>query len=297
MFLTLLALLFPAAGAVYLYGSRAILIITTSVAIAVLTEYLAKKLRGREFVMDGSALVTGLLFALILPPTVNLWMVTLGSIFAIAIVKEAFGGLGYYIFSPALSARAFLSLSFKTEMTTWIKPTGFGAARVITDFPLGQQLGWSLKLAERLPLYKGLFLGNVAGSIGETSIILILIGGAILLALKLIDWRIPLVYLVTVAILSLAVGLDPIFQLLAGGLMLSAFFAATDPVTSPITHRGRLIFALGCGLITVIIRRFGEVPEGTYYAIMFMNAFTPFIDRFVRVRPLGLQNGMMHAAK
>lgn len=296
MFYTLLALMFPAAAAVYFYGYRAILVMVTSMVTAVLTEYLVKKLRGREFIMDGSALVTGLLFALTLPPTIDLWIAVLGVVFAIAIVKEAFGGLGYYIFSPAMGARAFLAASFAKEMSTWIKPMGFAAERIITDIPLSEDFVWSWRLAARLALYKDMLFGNVAGNLGETSILLILIGAFILLAFKLIDWRIPVAYIGTVALLSLALGEDPVFQVLAGGLMLGVFFIATDPVTSPITHKGRIIFAVGCGLVTMVIRRFGTLPEGVYYGILFMNALTPLIDRFVKVKPLGFRKAVKSAA-
>ncbi len=296
MFFTLLALLFPTAAGIYFYGYRAIWVIVTSMTAAVLTEYLCKKLRGRAFVMDGSSLVIGLLLALTLPPTLDLWMVALGAIFAVAVVRETFGGLGQNIFSPAMGARAFLAISFTKEMSTWIKPMGFAAEMVITEPPLGERFVWSWRWAARLALYKDMFLGNIAGDLGETSVLLILIGAIILLVFKLIDWRIPVTYLVTVALFSLIVGADPIFQLLAGGLMLGAFFIATDTVTSPITHKGRIIFTVGCGLVTVIIRLFGSLPEGVYYSILFMNAVTPLIDRFTKVRPLGLRKAVKSAA-
>lgn len=289
MYLTLLALLLPTATGIYFFGYRALLVILVSVSFAVLTEVLVKKLRGRPFVMDGSAIITGLLLALVLPPTIPLWMVAVGSVFSIAIVKEAFGGLGHNIFNPVLGGRAFLTACFSVEMTTWIKPMGFAADAIITTTPLDENFVWSWRWAARLDLYKDMFLGDTAGSIGTTSALLILIGGGILLALKLIDWRVPLAFVGTVAVLSLVMGADPILQMLAGGLMLGAFFMATDPVTSPITHRGRIIFAVGCGVLTIIIRRFGGMPEGVYYAILFMNAVTPLIDRYVKVRPFGFQ--------
>jgi electron transport complex protein RnfD len=180
-------------------------------------------------------------------------------------------------------------------MTTWIKPMGFAIDTIITTTPLDGNFVWSWRWAARLALYKDMFLGNTAGSIGTTSALLILIAGGILLTLKIIDWRVPLAYVGTVAVLSLAMGVDPILQMLAGGLMLGAFFMATDPVTSPITHRGRIIFAVGCGVLTIIIRLFGGMPEGVFYAILFMNAVTPLIDRYVKVRPFGFQKVVQSA--
>ena len=290
MYLTLLALLFPTAAAIYFFGYRALLVILVSVSFAVLTEALVKKLRGRPFVMDGSALITGLLLALVLPPTIPLWMVAVGSVFSIAIVKEAFGGLGHNIFNPVLGARAFLTACFPVEMTTWIRPLGFVVDAVTTATPLNENFIWSWRWSARLALYRDMFLGNdMAGSLGETSVLLILAGGIILLMFKIIDWRVPLAYVGTVAVLSLVMGADPILQMLAGGLMLGASFMATDPVTSPITHRGRIIFAVGCGVLTIIIRRFGGMADGVYYPILFMNAVTPLIDRYVKVKPYGFQ--------
>jgi electron transport complex protein RnfD len=285
----LLGLLFPTAGGIYFFGYRALLVILVSVVSALLTEYLVKKLRGRPFVMDGSAVITGLILALALPPTIPLWMIAMGSIFSIAIVKEAFGGLGHNIFNPALGGRAFLTACFGVEMTTWIRPLGFVADAVTTATPLNENFVWSSRWVARLALYKDMFLGDTAGSVGETSILLILAGGILLVAFKIIDWRVPLAYVGTVGVLSLAMGQDPILQMMGGGLMLGAFFMATDYVTSPITKKGRVIFSIGCGLLTVVIRQFGGLPEGVTYAILFMNAVTPLIDRYVKVRPYGFQ--------
>jgi len=285
MYIVVLALMFPTAAGVYFFGYYALSVIAVSVAAAVLTEYGVKKLRKRAFVMDGSAVVTGLLLALILPPTIPLWMAAVGSVFSIAIVKEAFGGLGHNIFNPALGGRAFMAACFSVKMTTWVSPTGFGADAVTTATPLGSSFIWE---GGKLSLYKDLFLGNIGGSIGETSALLILVGGILLLALGIISWRIPVAYIGTVALLTLALGQDAIFHVLAGGLMLGAFFMATDYVTSPITTRGKIIFGIGAGILTVVIRRFGGLPEGVCYSILFMNAITPLIDRYVKVRPYGL---------
>ncbi len=285
MYIVVLALMFPTAAGVYFFGYHALSVVAVSIAAAVLAEYTVKKLRKRAFVMDGSAVVTGLLLALILPPTIPLWMVAVGSVFSIAIVKEAFGGLGHNIFNPALGGRAFMAACFSVKMTTWVSPTGFGADAVTTATPLSSNFIWE---GDKLSLYRDLFLGNIGGSIGETSALLILAGGILLIALSIISWRIPVAYIGTVALLTLALGQDAIFHILAGGLMIGAFFMATDYVTSPITAKGKIIFGIGAGILTVVIRRFGGLPEGVCYSILFMNAITPLIDRYVRVRPYGL---------
>ncbi|MDD5082749.1 MAG: RnfABCDGE type electron transport complex subunit D [Dehalococcoidales bacterium] len=286
MYTVVLALLLPTAGAVYFFGYYTMSVIAVSIVAAVLTEYLAKKLRKRQFVMDWSAVITGLLLALTLPPTIPLWMAALGSIFAIGIVKEAFGGLGHNIFNPALGGRAFLTASFSARMTTWILPTGFGFDAVTSATPLNNNFVWA---GDRLSLYRTLFFGNHAGSIGETSALLTLAGGILLLVLGMINWRTPAAYIGTVAVMSFAFGQDALFNVLAGGLLLGAFFMATDYVTTPITNNGRIIFGVGAGILTAAIRLFGGMPEGVCYSILLMNAVTPLIDRYVRVKPYGLK--------
>ncbi len=288
MYIVVIALMFPTAAGVFFFGDRALLVVAVSIAVAVLTEYGVKKLRKRPFVMDGSAVVTGLLLALTLPPTIPLWMVALGAIFSIAIVKEAFGGLGHNIFNPALGGRAFMTVSFPVEMTAWVWPRGSAADAVSTATPLAEGFVWQY---DRVALYEALLLGNVGGSIGETSALLVLLGGLLLIALRIMDWRIPLAYIGTVALFTFALGQDAIFHVLAGGLMLGAFFMATDYVTSPITHKGRIIFGIGVGILTVVIRLFGGLPEGVAFSILMMNAVTPLIDRHIKVRPYGLNGG------
>jgi len=285
MYLVVIALLFPTGAAIYFFGHNALSVIGVSVGVAVLTEYLCKKLMGRVFIMDGSAVVTGLLLALVLPPLIPLWMVALGAVFAIAIVKEAFGGLGHNIFNPALAARAFMSISFPLQMTSWVAPTRLAADAITTATPLGESFIWT---ADRLSLYQTMFLGNTAGSLGETSTLLILVGGIFLIGRGLINWRIPAVYIGMVALLSFAMGQDPLFHILAGGLMIGAFFMATDYVTSPLTNRGKIVFALALGVLTMLIRRFAGMPEGVCYSILFMDAMTPLIDRYIKIRPYGL---------
>ena len=187
MYIVVFALLFPAAGSVYFFGYYAVYIMLTSVATAVLTELAIKKLRKKRFIMDGSAVITGLLLALTLPPRIPLWMVVIGSFFSIAIVKEAFGGLGYNIFNPALAGRAFLSVCFPQELTTWVLPPHFSYDAVTGATPLGANF---THIPDTISMYKDLFFGNTGGSVGETSAMLILIGAAVLFMLGIIDWRI-----------------------------------------------------------------------------------------------------------
>ena len=284
MYIVIAVLMLPTGAAVYFFGLSALWIILVSIATAVLVEFAIKKLRKRRFVMDGSAVMTGLLLALILPPRIPLWMVVIGSAFSIAIVKEAFGGLGHNIFNPALAGRAFLAVSFSVEMTKWYMPGNFSPDALTSASPLNSSY---LYEGTRIELYRDMFFGNIAGSIGETSAALIILGGLILIALRLIDWRIPLIFIGTVAAGSFLLGNDVIFHLLAGGLMLGAFFMATDYVTSPVTPSGRAIFAAGAGIITLLIRNFSSSPEGVAFSILIMNSLTPLIDRYIRPRPFG----------
>jgi Na+-translocating ferredoxin:NAD+ oxidoreductase subunit D len=284
MYLVVLALMLPAGAAIFFFGHHALSVLGVSVGTAVLTEFVCKKMRGQVLAMDGSAPVTGILLGLILPPTVPLWMVAVGSVFAIAVVRELFGGLGHNVFNPALAARAFMSVSFSLPMTTWIGPTGFGADAITTATPLSGISAWQ---QFDTTAYRAMFLGNTAGSLGETSALAILIGGVLLLVLGIMSWRIPVTYIGTVVIMALAFGQDPLFHVLAGGLMIGALFMATDYVTSPLTNRGKVIFGVSLGVLTMLIRHFGGMPEGVCYAILFMNAMTPLIDRYTKERPYG----------
>ena len=284
MFVVMFALLFPTAAAIYFFGYYAIYIILISTVTAVLSEFVIKKLRKKRFIMDGSAVVTGLLLALTLPPRIPLWMVVIGAFFSIAIVKEAFGGLGYNIFNPALAGRAFLSVCFPKEMTSWIIPPHFNYDAITGATPLSDSFTYH---ADKLSLYKDLFFGNRGGSLGETSVMLILIGAAILLLLRIIDWKIPVLYIGVVALGSFLMGEDVLLQVMAGGLMIGAFFMATDYVTSPVTWKGRIIFAVGLGILTILLRNFSNMPEGVCFSILIMNAFVPLIDKYVRIKPFG----------
>jgi|ETNmetMinimDraft_15_1059895.scaffolds.fasta_scaffold15982_2 electron transport complex protein RnfD len=286
MWAVIFALLLPTIGGIYFFGLNALLVILTTVITAVLTEFIIKKLRKIEFVMDGSAVVTGLLLGLILPPLLPqyLWMAAIGSVVAIGIAKEAFGGLGHNMFNPALVGRAFMSASFSGVLTSFVLPTKWSGADAVTGAtPLKESFTHIASMTE----YKDLLFGNVGGSIGETSALLILIGGLILILLSVINWRIPLYYIGTVFVFTVVFGGDPYRHILAGGLFLGAFFMATDYVTAPLTDTGKIIFSVGAGILTVCIRNFGGMPEGVCFSILLMNSVTPLIDRYTVPRPFG----------
>lgn len=284
MYIFLISLIFPTASAIYFFGLKALWIIIASTASAVLTEFIIKKARKKKFIMDGSAMITGLLLALTLPPRTPIWMVVIGSVFSIAIAKEAFGGIGYNIFNPALAGRAFIAICFPVEMTSWYLPWDFSVDAVTSATPLSESF---VQEGSKAALYKDMFFGNIGGSIGETSVFLLLLAFVFLVIFKIIDWKVPLIYIGTVAIFSLIWKEDVLFQVLAGGLIFGAIFMATDYVTTPVTSLGRAIFALGCGLITFVIRKFGAMPEGVCFSILIMNGFTPLIDRYVLPKPFG----------
>jgi len=280
MYSVVIALIPATVFGVHLFGLSVLPIIAASILSAVATEFFAFKLMGKPFAMDGSAVVTGLILAICLPPTVPIWVPVVGAAFGIAICKCAFGGLGHNIFNPALAGRAFLMLSWPALMTRWVSP--FDA--VSTATPLGQ---W--RAGAGYTSVVDLFLGNVSGSIGETSALAILIGGAFLILMRYIDWRTPLTYIGTVGVLMWVLGENPLFHMLAGGLFLGAFFMATDYVTTPITKNGRIIFGIGAGILVVVIRMIGGPPEGVCYSILIMNALTPLIDRIAKPRVYGVE--------
>lgn len=284
----LIALIPALLAALYFFGIKAVLVILTCVISAYVAEVVCLKCMGKQTRPgESSAAITGLLLAFCLPPSLPLWMAALGSIFSIVIAKQLFGGLGQNIFNPALIGRAFLLASFPVAMTTWTNPLD----GITTASPLG-----ILKEAtgQSLPSLGQMFLGNVSGSIGETSALAILLGGGYLLYRGHIDWRIPASFLGSVfAGMAVWGGITnqglwyPFFHLCAGGLLLGAFFMATDWVTTPVTRLGRLLFGIGCGLIVVMIRVKGGYPEGVAYSILLMNVMTPLLDRFTRARVFG----------
>ncbi len=289
MWSVIIALMPATAMAIYYFGWPALWLILTCVVSALATEIIVNKIKGQALsINDGSAVITGLLLALTLPPNLSPTSAVLGSVFAIAIGKQIFGGLGFNVFNPALIGRAFLQASFPVAMTTWSLPfVGFDGVTAAT--PLGQ-----FKFEKVSSSLMPMLTGNTGGSLGETCAIAVLVGGVFLLIMKYADWRIPLSYLGTVFILGGIFWLmnpasypGPVFQLLAGGLMLGAFFMATDMVTSPMTRKGSWIFGIGAGVLLVVIRLFGGLPEGVMYSILLMNAVTPLINRYTRSRFLG----------
>ena len=283
MWLVVLALIPAAIAGVYFFKGRALVVILLSIVSAVITEFIIQKFTGRKItIKDGSAVLTGLLLALVLSPLVPWWIAVIGSVVAISIGKMIFGGLGHNIFNPALVGRAFLVASWPALMTKWLIDGTTGAT------PLGL-----LKLEGIKTGYSALFFGNIGGTIGETSAIALLIGAGFLLYKKIIDWRIPLSFIGTVFVFSFIFGQDPIFHILAGGLLIGAFFMATDYVTSPITSKGKLIFGFGCGFLTVILRLFSGYPEGVMFSILLMNAAAPLIDRYTKLKPFGYRKPEM----
>lgn len=268
----LIALMPAVAASIIFFGWRAIVLQTVAVFSAVLAEYCCQKIMRRKITIDDlSAVVTGLLLALCVSSAMPWWAVSLGAIFAIVVAKMLFGGLGFNIFNPALIGRAFLLASYPVFMTTWLKPfdtlTGATPLAVLKEH------------SGEIPGLLNLFFGSVGGSLGETSALAILLGAGYLFFRKVIDWRIPGVYLFTVVVFALLTGQSPLFHLLAGGLLLGAFFMATDYTTSPMSTKGKLIFGAGCGIVTMVIRLYGGYPEGVCYSILFMNMFVPLLDR------------------
>ncbi len=272
-------------AAVVLFGFRALLLIVASVASAVISEFVFQKAVKRDVTVgDFSAVITGLLLALTLPPGAPLYVPVVGSAFAIVIAKQIFGGLGTNFVNPALAGRAFVLAAWPLQITrSWVKPLTFDATSAAT--PL---VAFKGGLMDKVPPMTDLLIGNRLGSLGETCVIALLLGAAYLIAKNVIDWRLPAGYLVTLAVGTWIFGKpgkyfqgDPVTAVLLGGVILGAFFMATDYVTSPVTPRGRLYMGIGAGVITLLIRLWGGYPEGVTYAILFMNLVSPLIDRFV----------------
>ncbi|MBM7581733.1 electron transport complex protein RnfD [Caldicoprobacter guelmensis] len=292
-----LALLPAAAVAVYFFGVRAALIMAISVLSAVITEAVVQKLMKKPItVNDWSAAVTGLMLAFNLPPTVPLWLPVVGSIVAIALVKQAFGGLGHNFMNPALAARAILLAAWPVYMTTWAEPihgiVNSAADAVSSATPLAILKGLEGTEAQLPPLW-AIILGSTKGCLGETSDLALLLGAAYLLWRRVINWRIPFSFIGTVALLTWVLGPrglftgNAIYHIFSGGLILGAFFMATDYSSSPVTPKGQIIMGIGCGVITTIIRLYGGYPEGVTYSILLMNVATPLIDRFTMPRIYG----------
>lgn len=293
--------LMPAlAASIYFFGLSVLWVILSSVISAVVTEVIVQAMLKRPItISDGSAVVTGILLAFCLPPGVPIWLPAVGSFVAIAIAKHCFGGLGWNVFNPAMIGRAFLLASWPVWMTRW-HPVGVSLIdSTTTASPLGilKEEGMANLLAHfgnnAAIMYQSLFLGNVAGSLGETSCVMLLLGAAWLLYKGYITWHIPLSFLGTIALLTWIFGGqylfygDPLLAILSGGAVLGAFFIATDMVTSPVTKKGQLIFGAGAGALVVLIRLKAGYPEGVCYAVLLMNALTPLIDRYIKPKIFG----------
>lgn len=279
-----IALLPATVAGIYFFKLKALLVILTAVISCVVAEYIWEKATGRDIsIGDLSAVVTGMLLAFNVPPTIPLWMVVIGSFFSIIVVKQFFGGIGQNIVNPALAGRAFLLASWPVAMTTWT------VDGVTTATPLAILKG----APGELPTLASAFVGHIGGCIGETSALALLIGFAYLLYRRIITWHVPVTYVGTVFVLTAIIGRhgamsgNAIYEIFVGGLMLGAIFMATDYTTSPMTKKGQVIFALGCGVITTVIRIFGGYPEGVSYSIILMNLFVPLIDKFVAPRVFG----------
>jgi electron transport complex protein RnfD len=283
----IVALLPAAAASIYFFRLRAAAIILVSVGSAIVVDNILQKLTNNNLgVFNGSAIITGLLLALILPPGVPLWLPVIGVVVALGVAKYAFGP-GNAVFNPALVGRIFLAVSFPALMAGYLGIDGVTAA---TPLSIAKNEGMHVLLTQygtTGSLNSALFTGGIAGSLGETSALALLIGGVFLIFMRVTDWRIPLVYIGTVAVLASAFGQDVLFNLFAGGLMIGAFFMATDYVTTPISRNGKIIFALGCGILTMLLRVYSVYPEGVAFSILLMNAATPLIDRLTRPRPFG----------
>lgn len=282
----ILALMPNLVATVYLFGLCALLLTAVCVVSCVVFEYLYCILMKKESTVgDLSAVVTGLLLAFNLPSTLPLWMAMVGCLAAIVVVKQLFGGIGKNFANPAIVGRIILLVSFGTAMTTWVVPqvNGLQVDQVAGATPLAILNGGEGEMPSLLEL----FLGVRGGSMGETCALALLIGGIFLIARRVITPTIPLAFLGTMVIMSWITGQDPLIHLLSGGAILGAFFMATDYVTSPMTETGKLIFGIGCGLITMMIRVYGSYPEGVSFAILLMNIVTPHINNLTRHKVFG----------
>ena len=288
----LIALVPVVIASAVIFGLRSLLIVAFCDISCVILEYVSRKIMKRNnTINDLSALVTGTLLALSLPVTINLLFALFGCVVAIVVVKQFFGGIGNNFVNPAIAGRVAMVVSFPTQMTDWsyvneiidsISSATNSVDAITTATPLAGG-EWS---------YLDLFIGNIRGSIGETCVICILMGFAYLLVRRVIKPFVPLCYIGTVAVLAFALGEDPLFHIMSGGVLFAAVFMATDYSTSPLTNKGKIIFGVGCGIITLIIRVFASLPEGVSYAILLMNIITPHIDRLTVPKSFGVSKRM-----
>jgi electron transport complex protein RnfD len=292
MWMVVISLIPAGIAGIIIFGLNALWVTLMAVAAAILTELVIEIWAKKKItVLDGSAVITGILLAFNLPSGVPLWLPVVGAIFSIAIGKQIFGGLGQNIFNPALVGRVFLMASWPKYMTTFTQPFTYDAVTSATPLAILKEG----RAMEHLS-YLDLFLGKHGGCIGEVCILALLVGAALLLIKGYISWHIPVTYIFTTAMLTWIFGAgqqlfggDWLFHILSGGLILGAFFMATDYVATPLTAKGQIIFGVGCGLLTAVIRIWGGYPEGVSYAILMMNAATPFIDRYTKNRIYGTE--------
>lgn len=293
------------------FGIGAILVTLVSVVSCLLFEYLIQKyiMKVQPTITDGSAVITGVLLAFNVPSSLPLWIVVIGALVAIGVAKMTYGGLGKNPFNPALVGRVFLLISFPVDMTSWPLPgvnrmvlvdavTGPTALGVVKE---GLAKGESIsQLASQIPDYTNMLLGQMGGSLGEVSALALILGGLFMLFRKIITWHIPISYLLTVTLFTGILWqinpdkfMDPVFHLLTGGMMLGAIFMATDMVTSPMSGKGMIIFGIGCGILTILIRIWGAYPEGVSFAILIMNALVPLINKGFKPKKFGevIKNG------
>lgn len=293
----------------YYFGLNAIIITLVSVAACLLFEWLIQKfiLKGKTTISDGSAIITGILLAFNVPSNLPIWMLMVGALVAIGVAKMSYGGLGKNIFNPALIGRVFLLISFPVDMTTWPKPgVNFVVDGLTGPTPLGivkegLKQGHAIdQMQSQLPHYADMLFGQMGGSLGEVSAIALILGGLFMLIRKIITWHIPVAFIGTAFIFASILWMidptqfvNPAFHLVTGGLMLGAIFMATDMVTSPMSKAGQIVFGIGCGLLTILIRVWGSYPEGVSFAILLMNAFTPLINKGFKPKTFGevIKNG------
>lgn len=307
----LIALAPAFAISVWMFGWGALILTAVAVVSCILFEYLIQKflLKKEPSITDGSAIVTGVLLAFCLPVNIPLWQIVIGSLVAIGVGKMSFGGLGNNPFNPALVGRVFLFISFPVQMTSWPVPQGFNT--LLTDAVTGATPLGVIKeglrnsesidsIMQNVPSSMEMFYGKMGGSMGEVAAIALILGFLYLLVKKIITWHIPVTILTTIVLFTGIMWLinpdqnaSPVFHLLTGGVLLGAVFMATDYVTSPMTPKGMIVFGIGIGLLTVIIRRFGAYPEGVQFAILIMNAFVPLINTYMKPKRFGeeVKNG------
>ncbi len=277
----IIALIPALIASVIIFGWRSLLITSVCVSACLLSEFLFQKVCKRESTLyDLSAVVTGIILAFNLPVTIPVWQAVIGSVTAIIVVKQLFGGIGRNFANPAATSRIIMLIAFSDTMTAWYFPQNSvdalsGATPLVADLQNTASIS-----------YLTLLLGNHGGCLGETCAIALILGGIYLLVRKVISWHIPAAFIGTVAIMSFLCGKDILLQILSGGLLLGAFFMATDYSTSPSTKSGKIIFGIGCGLVTVLIRFWGNLPEGVSYSILLMNILTPYISKLTRNKPL-----------